>query len=150
MIRKIFRQMLVAQILSAMTVMLCMLVDSIMIGRFLGVDSMSAYGLASPLLLVFAAFGSLISSGVQVLCSKTVGRGDQEATDACFSVSVSLAAGISAVGLVLVFALLVFFCVKLFGYTRRKILSDFRSTAYSSISNSVLSPAFWAALVAPM
>ena len=43
MIRKTFRQMLTAQILSAMTVMLCMLVDSIMIGRFLGVDSVAAH-----------------------------------------------------------------------------------------------------------
>ena len=34
-IRRIFRQMLVTQVLSAMTVMLCMLVDSMMIGRFL-------------------------------------------------------------------------------------------------------------------
>ena len=49
--------MLAAQILSAMTVMLCMLVDSMMIGRFLGVDSMTAYGLANPVLLIFAAYG---------------------------------------------------------------------------------------------
>ena len=98
--------MLVTQIVSSMTVTLCMLIDSIMIGRFLGVDAMSAYGLASPLLLVFAAFGSLISAGVQVLCGKTVGRGDREGTDACFSVSVFLAAAISALGLLLVFLLL--------------------------------------------
>ena len=103
MIKKLFRQMLVTQIVSSMTVTLCMLIDSIMIGRFLGVDAMSAYGLASPLLLVFAAFGSLISSGVQVMCGKTVGAGDREATDACYTVSVLLAAGISAVGLILVF-----------------------------------------------
>ena len=106
MIKKLFRQMLVTQIVSSMTVTLCMLIDSIMIGRFLGVDAMSAYGLASPLLLIFAAFGSLISSGVQVMCGKTVGAGDREGTDACYTVSVLLAAGISAVGLVLVFALL--------------------------------------------
>ncbi len=106
MIKKLFRQMLVTQIVSSMTVTLCMLIDSIMIGRFLGVDAMSAYGLASPLLLVFAAFGSLISSGVQVMCGKTVGAGDREATDACYTVSVLLAAGISAVGLVLVFLFL--------------------------------------------
>lgn len=98
--------MLVTQIVSSMTVTLCMLIDSIMIGRFLGVEAMSAYGLASPLLLIFAAFGSLISSGVQVMCGKTVGAGDRDATDACYTVSVLLAAGISAVGLVLVFALL--------------------------------------------
>ncbi len=98
--------MLLTQILSAMTVTLCMLIDSIMIGRFLGVDSMSAYGLASPLLLIFAAFGSLISAGVQVVCGKTIGRGDREGTNACFSVSIFLAAAISAVGLALVLSLL--------------------------------------------
>lgn len=106
MIRKVFRQMLLTQIVSSMTVTLCMLIDSIMIGRFLGVDSMSAYGFATPLLLVFAALGSMISAGVQVLCGKAMGCGDREATNACYSVSVFLAAVISAVGLVLVFAFL--------------------------------------------
>ena len=106
MIRKLFRQMLVTQILSAMTVTLCMLIDSIMIGRFLGVNAMTAYGLASPVLLVFAAFGSMLSAGVQVMCGKTVGNGDREGTNACFSASVFLAAAVSIVGLaaVLLFA----------------------------------------------
>ena len=63
MIRKLFRQMLVTQILSAMTVMLCMLVDSMMIGRFLGVDSMTAYGLANPVLLIFAAYVAAVLIG---------------------------------------------------------------------------------------
>lgn len=102
MIKKIFRQMLVTQIVSAMTVMLCMLVDSIMIGRFLGVDSMTAYGLATPVLLVFAAFGSMLSAGIQVMCGKTMGSGDMQATNACFSVSVTLAAGISFLGVAVV------------------------------------------------
>ena len=87
MIRKIFRQMLVTQILSAMTVMLCMLVDSMMIGRFLGVDSMTAYGLANPVLLIFAAYGAMLSAGIQVMCGKTMGAGDKEGTNACFSAS---------------------------------------------------------------
>lgn len=102
MIRKVFKQMLVAQILSAMTVMICMLVDSLMIGRFLGVDSMTAYGLASPVLLIFAAFGSMLSAGIQVLCGKTMGSGDREATNACFSASALLAVGITVVGMLLV------------------------------------------------
>ena len=105
MIQTLFRKMLLTQILSSMTVTLCMLIDSIMIGRFLGVDSMSAYGLATPLLLVFAAFGSLISSGVQVLCGKTIGKGDREGTSACFSASLFLAAAVSAAGLTLVLTL---------------------------------------------
>ncbi len=105
MIKKIFRQMLVTQILSAMTVMICMLIDSMMIGRFLGVNSMSAYGLASPVLLIFAAFGSMLSAGIQVMCGKTVGAGDREGTDACYSISLFMAGFISLVGLLLVLLL---------------------------------------------
>ena len=106
MIKKLFHQMLLTQVLSSMTVTLCMLIDSIMIGRFLGVDSMSAYGLATPLLLVFAALGAMISAGIQVLCGKTIGRGDREGTDACYSVSVFLVVLISLVGMILVITLL--------------------------------------------
>jgi len=102
MIKKLFKQMLLTQILSSMTVTLCMLIDSMMIGRYLGVDSMTAYGLASPVLLVFAAFGCLVSAGVQVMCGKTMGSGNKEGTDACFTMSVIMAAVISAVGLIAV------------------------------------------------
>ena len=102
MIKKVFRQMLLTQILSAMTVMICMLVDSIVIGRFLGVEAITAYGLANPILLVFAALGSMLSAGIQVVCGKTMGTGDSEGTDRCFSSSMFIAAVISGVGLILV------------------------------------------------
>ncbi len=102
MIKKLFNQMLLTQVLSTMTVTLCMLIDSIMIGRFLGVDSMSAYGFSTPLLLVFAALGAMISAGIQVVCGKTVGRGDREGTDSCFSVSVFLIVVIAVVGMALI------------------------------------------------
>ena len=103
MIKKKFRQMLLTQILSAMTVTICMMIDSIMIGRFLGVDSMAAYGLASPVLLVFAALGAMISAGIQVVCGKTMGSGDEEGTNACYTVSILMALVIAAAALLLVF-----------------------------------------------
>ncbi len=103
--------MLAAQILSAMTVMICMLVDSIIIGRFLGVDAMTAYGLANPVLLIFAAVGSMLSAGIQVVCGKFMGIGDREGTNRCFSAAVFLVAAISAAGLVLVLALSSPLCV---------------------------------------
>ena len=105
MIKKVFRQMLVTQILSAMTVMICMLVDSIIIGRFLGVNAMTAYGLSNPVLLIFAAIGSMLSAGIQVVCGKYMGNGDSEGTNRCFSASVFLAAAVSAAGLALVLLL---------------------------------------------
>ena len=60
MIRKLVRQMLLAQIFSALTVSLCLLIDNIMIGRFLGVEAIAAYGLANPILLVIGAIGLAI------------------------------------------------------------------------------------------
>lgn len=97
--------MLLTQILSSMTVMICMLVDSIIIGRFLGVNAMTAYGLANPVLLIFAALGSMLSAGIQVVCGKSMGNGDRLGTNRCFSASVFLAAVISVVGLCLILAL---------------------------------------------
>ena len=113
MIKKVFRQMLVTQIMSAMTVMICMLIDSIMIGRFLGVDSMTAYGLATPVLLVFAAFGSMLAAGIQVHSGKAMGSGDMEETNAGFSSAVFLATAVSAVGLVAVLVFLSPICTLL-------------------------------------
>ena len=96
MIRKMVRQMLTAQIFSALTVSLCLLVDSAIIGRALGETAIAAYGLASPLLLAVAAIGNLLAVGTQVFCSRALARGAQSELDSgystalVFSLSVSL------------------------------------------------------------
>ena len=104
MIKKQVRQMLTAQILSALTVSLCLLIDNIMIGRFLGERALTAYGLANPMLLVIGAVGSMLCAGAQVACSKSLGRGDREETDVGFSSTV--AAGLLFSGAFMVLALL--------------------------------------------
>lgn len=101
MIRKLIRQMLAAQILSALTVSLCLLIDSIMIGQFLGVDAIAAYGLANPLLLVIGAIGSMLSAGVQVVCSRSIGKGSQKETNAGYSSAIGIAVIVSGLFLVL-------------------------------------------------
>ncbi len=96
MIRKLLRQMLSAQILSALTVSLCLLIDSIMISRFLGEDAIAAYGLSNPLLLAIGAIGTLLAAGIQVVCSRALGRGSQEEANAGYSSAVAAAGIISA------------------------------------------------------
>ena len=90
MIRKLIRQMLAAQIFSALTVSLCLLIDSIMISRFLGEEAIAAYGLANPLLLSIGALGTLLAAGVQVVCSKALGLGSQEEANRGYSSSVAV------------------------------------------------------------
>ena len=95
MIRKLVRQMLTAQVFSALTVSLCLLIDSIMIGRFLGEEAIAAYGLANPLLLAIGAIGSLLAAGIQVTCSRSLGKGLQEETNAGYSAALLTAGVIS-------------------------------------------------------
>lgn len=95
MIRKLIKQMLAAQTLSALTVSLCLLIDNIMIGRYLGVQAVAAYGLANPILLVIGAIGSMLAAGVQVVCSKSLGSGSKEETDQGYSSAIAMMLGIS-------------------------------------------------------
>lgn len=95
MIRKLVRQMLTAQIFSALAVSLCLLIDNVMISRFLGSTGMAAYSLANPVLLGIGAIASLLAAGVQVSCSKSLGKGSREETDAGYSSAIVLGGGIS-------------------------------------------------------
>lgn len=97
MIRKLIRQMLSAQVFSALAVSLCLLVDNIMIGRFLKDEAMAAYSLANPLILSIGAIGTLLAAGVQVACGKSLGVGSQEETNAGYSTALAVSAVVSAV-----------------------------------------------------
>ena len=85
MIEKLVRRMMAAQILSTMTVSLCLLIDNVMIGRFLGVSGLAADSLASPVLMVLNAVCVLVSSGVQVVCSRALGKGLRDEVDRAYS-----------------------------------------------------------------
>ena len=95
MIRRLVRQMLTAQIFSVLTISICMLIDNVMVSRFLGETAMAAYSLANPALLAIGAIASLLSAGIQVACSKSLGRGSQKETNAGYSSALVLGGGIS-------------------------------------------------------
>ena len=103
MIRKLVRQMLTAQIFSALTVSLCLLIDNIMIGRYLGVQALAAYSVANPILLALGALGSMLSSGIQVVGSRSLARGDKADTDAGYSSAIMLTVCISGLFMLAVF-----------------------------------------------
>jgi len=115
--------MLAAQTLSALTVSLCLLIDNIMIGQFLGNNGLAAFILANPILLVIGALGSMLSAGVQVACSKSLGKGSQEETNAGYSSAIVIAAVCS-----IVFVLAVVFLqvplARLMGANTEQLLSD--------------------------
>ena len=102
MIKKLVRQMLTAQIFSALAVSLCLLIDIVVIGRYLGDEAMAAYQLANPLLLCIGALGTLLSAGVQVACGRSLGTGSRKETNAGYSSAVMVAAVVSVLFMVAV------------------------------------------------
>lgn len=104
MIKELYRKMIIPQIFSALSGTVCMLVDSIIVGRVLGVDCMSAYGLALPLLTALIALETMICCGVQVVCAKAIGFGNLDDAGSCYSTSIAIALSIAVIGTALVFS----------------------------------------------
>ncbi len=123
MIKKLVGQMLAAQILSALTVSLCLLIDNLMIGRYLGEKALTAYGLANPVLLVIGAVGSMLCAGAQVACGKSLGRGDREETDVGYSSAIAVAV-VFSVAFTVIVALIRVPLARLLGADEPALLAD--------------------------
>ena len=103
MIQKLFRRITTTQIFNAMTSYLCLLIDSIVIGRLVGSDAMSAYGIAAPFLTIHTALQMMIVNGVQVPLGQAIGRGDRDGMNKCYSSSITIAIAISVLSMLLIF-----------------------------------------------
>ena len=81
-----FRNSVVSIIVAAVAVLLGVIIDGVVIGRYLGPDSMAAYTLMTPLISVITAVSSVLSTGVQVICAQHIGSGDTKRARQAFSV----------------------------------------------------------------
>ena len=64
-IRNTFTASMLAYTVASLTTSIVSLIDGVVIGQFLGVDSMAAFGLVSPILIVFALIGAVLASGAR-------------------------------------------------------------------------------------
>lgn len=103
MLKKLIRQLLVIQILSAIAVNMGTLINSFMIAHFLGIDSMSAYGYGLPVLMIFIAISLMLTAGAQVLSGRTLGMGDKDGTNAYFSAAMVASLVFSLIGTAIVY-----------------------------------------------
>lgn len=103
LIRNTFYAQLIAFILSSLTQTLGSLIDGVVIGRCLGVDSMAAFGLISPLMVTFSIFGAIISKGARNRYTRLIGEGKMKEAQSVFSLSVMLSIGLAGVLMLLIF-----------------------------------------------
>ena len=70
-------------------------IDGVIIGRCLGVDSMAAFGIISPLMVAFALFGTIIATGSRNFFTRLVGEGKIKDAQGIFSLSLLFSVGLS-------------------------------------------------------
>lgn len=62
-VKKVYQSFVLVSILSALTVTAGMLIDNIIVGRFLGSTALGAMGVISPVGLIFSMVGNISASG---------------------------------------------------------------------------------------
>lgn len=85
-----FSYILPIQIFSGVVLFLHSLVDSILVGRFLGENNLAIIGLTAPIGLTITFIGCVISNGFQILCGNAIGRGKKNNINATFSNAIVL------------------------------------------------------------
>ena len=64
-IRRLYRSSVVSIIIAAVAAMFGMLIDGVIIGKFLGTDCVAAYGLVTPLFSIMTAISGVLAAGSQ-------------------------------------------------------------------------------------
>ena len=86
LIRSSFLGILTVNIISMVSGILCVMIDAIVTGRFLGADAMAASGLLQPVILLCNVFGAMFGPGVGVVCTRFLGMARRERVNQVFSV----------------------------------------------------------------
>ena len=95
-IRNTFYIQLLAFILLSLSSSVGSMVDGIVIGQFLGVDSTAAFGIINPLMIAFSIIGAVVSAGARNRFTKLLGAGKTEQARNVFSLACILSTGIAA------------------------------------------------------
>ena len=104
-IRKTYFSNVVSYIIIGLTVAFGALIDAVIIGRCLGVDSMAAFSLVTPMFTVFSLFGAVISSGARYRLTMMIGKDDVDGARGIFTLSMLMGIGLSVLLMILVLVL---------------------------------------------
>lgn len=78
LVKKTYYSFVIVAILSSLTATVGILIDNIIVGRYLGSDALGAMGIVGPVSLVFSAIGNICSGGGGARAAQALGRGDRQ------------------------------------------------------------------------
>ncbi|GEM_PF-3057463 len=96
-VKKKYKSMFFIGLMSNAFVYISELLDSILGGRFIGADAVSAISLVQPFYMFIIFAGGLISAGTDTLYSRAAGNFDQKKANAIFGQSLVVTLGISVI-----------------------------------------------------
>ena len=104
-IRRLYLGSAVSIIAAAVAAMLGIIIDGVVIGRFMGTDCMAAYGLVTPIVNLTTACSGVLTTGAQVICAQRLGAGRVDGARRAFSMTMIITLSLSAVlmGVLLLF-----------------------------------------------
>ncbi len=105
MLDKVFKRVAIVQMLALFMAVVGMLIDSIIIGQFLGEVAMGAYGLVAPVLTLFAAIGGTLATGAQTVSSKALGQGNTKKANKYLSAAMFIGLVVSLAVMILLIVL---------------------------------------------
>ena len=90
LIARLFRDTLIIFLLSFFAATVGSVVDGMIIGNFLGTEAIAAFGFTLPYQAFVAVFHAVIMLGMQIMCSKALGRGNLNEANGIFSSAVAV------------------------------------------------------------
>lgn len=96
-VKKTYYSFVLVSILSSLTATVGMLIDNILVGRYLGSEALGAMGIVGPVSLVFSAIGNICSGGGGARAAQALGRGDRDQYCLIFTTNTLFVLAIGAV-----------------------------------------------------
>lgn len=96
-VRKTYYSFVLVSILSSLTATAGMLIDNIIVGRYLGSEALGAMGIVGPVSLVFSAIGNICSGGGGARAAQALGRGQRDQFCLIFTVNMLFVLAIGTV-----------------------------------------------------
>ena len=84
MVKNYFKTLVIASFIKSLTLSVAGLIDTAVVGRYLGMDGLSAMKLAMPVFSVLTLFSSVLSSGLSVAVSKELAEHGVERANKVF------------------------------------------------------------------
>ncbi len=97
--KRIFRRLVIAGLIQNLAISVTGMIDCAVVGRYLGVGSLSAMKLAWPVFSLESIFGTILSTGLSVVVSRELTRGRTERAQTAFQTVIGVTAVIAAVSM---------------------------------------------------